>query len=155
MKPEWQRVLQDEGKTIKVIWSPNGNETLTRCMVRNQNKEIVGGFANNKINLMGFAQDIAMVYGTQLAFLVSPFNSSLRTGRYTMQANTTNGIKDISYEVQFELGLKSDEDKEEGIIQSWTGNTKDFSENRLIYILNEAALWPLKRKLSNIYIFII
>ena len=62
-----------------------------------------------------YADDTAMLYGTNLAFLISPFNSSMRTGRYTLEANMTNGVVSvITYKAEFELALKSDKDKEEG-----------------------------------------
>ena len=113
VKPKWQRILQDEGKGLSVSWKFNTNESLLNCLVNDPQSNFVAGM-KSKFGVNSKRDDTTLLYGTDISFLIQPFNSSIHLGKYQLQINTTNGKDIFHYDVDFELFLKSAENMEAG-----------------------------------------
>ena len=95
------------------MWKFNANETLSVASILKNKTEYMTG-----INGLGFdlgrRDDVTLIYGSELSFVVKPFNASIHEGKYTLKVNTTNKVADFSYEVNFELAQKTVDDEFEG-----------------------------------------
>ena len=131
VKPKWQRILQDEGKGLSVSWKFNTNESLLNCLVNDHQSNFVAGM-KSKFGVNSKRDDTTLLYGTDISFLIQPFNSSIHLGKYQLQINTTNGKDIFHYDVDFELFLKSAENMEAGkfllnfLLRSWKSFSRYF-----------------------------
>ena len=114
IKPRWQRISQDEGKAIAVTWKFNENERLVDCAVhRNISNEVFAVMKGTRVT--SFNDFTTMIYGSDISFLVKPFNSSIHFGNYQLHINTTNGLDVFHYDVGFQLALKTADDLKDGM----------------------------------------
>ena len=64
---------------------------------------------NKKLAVSSIRDDTTILYGTNISFLIEPFNSSIHLGKYQLQINTTDGNDNFHYDVDFEISLKTAE----------------------------------------------
>lgn len=86
---------------------------MLNCLINDHQSNFVVGM-RNKFVVDSTRDDITMLYGSDISFLIQPFNSSIHLGEYQLQINTTNGKDIFHYDVDFELLLKSADNMKKG-----------------------------------------